>query len=81
MYLTILGLTVTVTKELSYPVEQKAKSINLRGTLHPIPPPPRHVVSCYQGWWVAETRQRLKYLNLISIRTVENNKTGQEILV
>ena len=39
VYLTILGLTVTVTKELSYPVEQKAKSINLRGTLPPPPSP------------------------------------------
>ena len=39
MYLTILGLTVTVTKELSYPLEQKVKSINLRGDTPPPPSP------------------------------------------
>ena len=47
-----LSLTVSVTKELRSPVEQKAKSINLRGTPAPPPPlPPRHMVSCYPAYF------------------------------
>ena len=56
------SLTVTVTKELGTPVEQNAKSINLRGTPPP-PAPSRHVVSCY---WAPPTPHSIVKFNLRS---------------
>ena len=69
-----LSLTVSVTKELRSPVEQKAKSINLRGT--PAPPPP---LPQTHGVLLPCVLHHAKYLNSISIQSVWNNKMGQEL--